>query len=334
MARKVRDADTRTRIQIVIHYARGLGCNQIAEALRIAPATAVRVANRFLEDGEGAFVDGRKENGTPKVDEDLLQALSEMMAGCPQDYGWARPTWTRELLAKTLKKETGVAVSVSTLARMLASLGARWGMARPIVQCPWSRRRKNRKIKQILQTVRNLPPREVAYYEDEVDIHLNPRIGRDWMMQGQQKAVLTPGRNKKRYMAGAVGVDGTGLVFVTGKRKNTNLFIELLKKLREEHPEARRIHLVLDNYVIHASKKLMRFLNSQDGVFVLHFLPPYCPNHNKIERLWRELHAHVTRNHRCSSLRELMARVRAFMNKEKRRRRPAKVSVRKPARAA
>jgi hypothetical protein len=34
---------------------------------------------------------------------------------------------------------------------------------------------------------------EVAYFADEVDAHLNPRIGRDWMLRGRQKLVLTPG---------------------------------------------------------------------------------------------------------------------------------------------
>jgi hypothetical protein len=37
----------------------------------------------------------------------------------------------------------------------------------------------------------------VAVYEDEVDIHLNPKIGPDWMTRGQQKEVMTPGKNEK-----------------------------------------------------------------------------------------------------------------------------------------
>jgi transposase len=41
----------------------------------------------------------------------------------------------------------------------------------------------------------------------------------------------------------------------------------------------------------------------------LHFLPPYCPDHNKIERKWRDLHAAVTRNHRCKTLEKLMVEV-------------------------
>ena len=51
--------------------------------------------------------------------------------------------------------------------------------------------------------VASLPRNEVAVYEDEVDVHLNPKIGLDWMGLGQQKEVMTPGQNEKRYLAGA-----------------------------------------------------------------------------------------------------------------------------------
>ena len=58
-----------------------------------------------------------------------------------------------------------------------------------------------RRLAWIRRLIRNLGPDEVAVYEDEVDIHLNPKIGLDWMLQGQQKEVLTPGQNQKRYLA-------------------------------------------------------------------------------------------------------------------------------------
>ena len=48
-----------------------------------------------------------------------------------------------------------------------------------------------------------------VFYEDEVDIHLNPKIGADWQLRGQQKRVITPGQNEKYYLAGALHC-GTG----------------------------------------------------------------------------------------------------------------------------
>lgn len=40
-----------------------------------------------------------------------------------------------------------------------------------------------------------------VFYEDEVDIHLNPKIGADWQLRGQQKRFITPGQNEKYYLA-------------------------------------------------------------------------------------------------------------------------------------
>jgi len=154
----------------------------------------------------------------------------------PRIHGWSRTNWTRELLARTLYRQTGVEVSVTTVARMLQDLKARWGMARPIVICPWSKARKTRRLRAIRKIVDRLPARDVAFFEDEVDIHLNPRIGRDWMLPGQQKLILTPGQNRKRYLAGARAVRGNDLVFVSSDRKNSDLFLALLEKLRKHHP--------------------------------------------------------------------------------------------------
>ncbi|MGH9783641.1 MAG: IS630 family transposase [Terriglobia bacterium] len=238
--RKARDAALRTRIQIVLLYDAGWGAHRIAASLGCVPATAVRVVRRFLALGEDGLRDGRSDNGQMKVDDDLRQALAELVAASPQDHGWSRPTWTRELLARTLRLHTGVNVSVTTVARMLGDLGARWGMARPIVLCPWSKARKARRLRAIFQIIHHLPAREVAYFEDEVDIHLNPRIGRDWMLRGQQKLVVTPGQNRKRYLAGALAVNGNDLVVVPAARKNSDLFLALLEKLRQHHPRATR----------------------------------------------------------------------------------------------
>ncbi len=306
---KTRDAAFRTRVQIVLLYEAGLGAQRIAAGLGCVPATAVRVAQRFLEQGEEGLLDGRRDNGELKVDGDLRQALAELVAGSAQDHGWSRPTWTREALAATLRQRTGVRVSVTTVSRMLQDLGARWGMARPTVVCPWSKARKSRRLRAINKVLSHLRSDEVAYFEDEVDIHLNPRIGRDWTLRGQQKVIVTPGQNRKRYLAGALAVNRRDLLFVRSERKNTDLFLALLEKLRRHHPRARRIHLVLDNYGIHSSRRVRTYLAEHGRLFQLHFLPPYSPEHNDIERLWREVHANVTRNHRCTTIDELMHRV-------------------------
>jgi len=309
-----RDARLRLRYQIVLLWAQGWSGGRIGAALGCAKSTAQRWAHRFREDGEAGLQDRRAENGEPKVDPDLRQALAEMLGHRPTHYGWQRPNWTRELMALQLGAQTGVQVSVTTIGRMLQALKARWGEVRPVVACPWSKEAKAQRIAQIRRFLRRLPSDQVAVYEDEVEIHLNPKLGRDWMLPNYQREVWTPGQNVKRHVAGAFEPRTGRLVWVWGERGNSPLFIELLRALLEAYPTAKRIHLILDNCGIHDSQATKSALATPDfGRLKLHFLPPYSPLHNRIERLWRDLHDNVTRNHTCRTIDELAVRVDHFL---------------------
>lgn len=312
--RGIRDGRLRQRYQIVLLWAQGWSCRRIAEAVGCAPSTALRWRDRFVAEGEAGLIDRRSENGRPKVDADLLQAVAEMISVPPTASGWQRSTWTRELIALELEKRTGVRLSVTTIGRMLHRLGARWGIPRPVVRCPWSRAAKARRMAQIRRLLRRLPADQVAVYQDEVEVHLNPKIGRQWMLAGQQTEVLTPGQNQKRHVAGTLDATSGKLVWVWGEHRDSALFIALLRKLVEAYPQAEKIHLILDNCAAHDSKATRSALATEElEPIALHFLPPYCPLENRIERLWEELHANVTRNHTCASIDELSQRVDHFL---------------------
>lgn len=313
--RGCRDAGTRTRYLIIFKLAAGRKPEVIADYLGVHYTTVYRVARRFRESGEKGLLDGRANNGSAKLTKDFLRTLDRLVRGSPQDYGHRRPTWTRELLQKTLVRLGFQAVHVATLSRALALIRARRARPRPTVGCPWSKRRKARRLLKIRELIEGLPADEVAVYEDEVDIHLNPKIGYDWAGYGQQKEVLTPGKNAKRYLAGAVDVRTGELHYVEAESKDSWLFVNLLGKLYQHYEWARRIHVILDNYGIHDSKWVAWALLQAKGKINLQPLPPYCPNDNKIERVWEDLHAEVTRNHTCPDIDSLMVEVRNFLQR-------------------
>lgn len=304
----------RTRYLIIVNLLNGRSAEDTAAALGAGRTTVYDVAKRFTEQGIAGLVDRREENGNRKLEEGYLAKLYDVVAGSPQDYGWRRPTWTRELLVQTMTKLTRVKIHVSTMSTALKILKARQGRPKPTVGCPWSKTAKNKRLRELRRLVETLPNDEVLVYEDEVDIHLNPVIGPDWMVPGQQKQVLTPGKNAKQYLAGAVDSRTGELIWVEGEKKNTLLFINLLWKLTQHYRKAKVIHVILDNYSIHSTQQVELSLATAAGSRIqLHFLPPYCPDHNRIERVWRDLHANVTRNHRCASLPELMKEVNHWL---------------------
>jgi transposase len=308
--RRCRAAGLRTRYLIVLTYNEGRCVADIAQTQKVHRDTVYRVLRRFRCCGEFGLLDRRVNNGANKLDEDLLGTLDQLVRGSPQDHGHRRPTWTRELLCATLLALGYCHVHVATLSRALRLIRARRGRPRPSVGCPWPKGKKTKRLNRIRQLVAKLPKNEVALYEDEVDIHLNPKIGYDWMGYGQQKEVVTPGKNVKRYLAGALDVRTGELHWVEQQKKDSWLFVQLLGKLYLHYAKTRKIHVILDNYCIHASKLVAWALLEAKGRIKLHPLPPYCPNDNKIERLWQDLHAEVTRNHTCPDIDALMVEVR------------------------
>jgi len=331
MRRETKDKGLADRCQVVLLAAKGRTRPAVAEAVGCSVSWVGRVLARFRECGIAGLYDRREDNGTLKLDEGYLSLLYDLVDDSPQDYGYPRPTWTRELLARLMRELTGTGVHPATMSRALKLNKARRGRPRPRVNCPWPRRDRELRLAAIRAVVENPPAGQAAVYLDEVDVHLNPKIGPDWMNRGTQKQVLTPGTNQKRYLCGAMDARTGLLTWVKGEKKNSLLFVAMLRKLPEAYPHAKVIHVVLDNYRVHTSKISRAAVADLGGRVVLHFLPPYCPDDNRIERVWLDLHANVTRNHRCGDMGELMRQVVAYLVARNRRKR---VDLRKPAKAA
>lgn len=318
-AMRAPDAAFRMRCKIVRHLALGRRPSEIRRILECAESSLYRIAHRFIDRGLEGLCDRREDNGEVKVHETYVATVLTAVEGRPQEYGYDRTTWTQELLVLVAQAQTGVRISCSTMCRLLSRCDVRRGRPKPIVDCPWSKRAKTRRLNAIRRLEERLPRGDVLLYVDEVDIHLNPKIGPDYMLRGQQKQVLTPGKNEKRYLAGALNAKTGRLAWVEGDRKTSALFIALVDHLvKRAYARAGAIHLVLDNFRIHSSKAVEAARERWGEKVQFHFLPPYCPDHNRIERLWKDLHDNVTRNHTCSAMDALMVHVNRYLTPRRR----------------
>lgn len=313
------DAKTRCRGQMVVALSSGKTVSDIVQVLQCSSSVVYKVVNRFLKDHESAFVDRREDNGQTVVTEAVEKVVWVLVAETPRQFGHRRPTWTLELLVRVLHERSGIRLSRATLSRLLRRLRIRLGRPKPFVKCPWPKERRNLRIRRLRYLLLRARRGEIWVFEDEVDVHLNPKIGPDYMLPGTQKKVLTPGVNEKRYLAGALNAFTGQLTWVEGTSKDSELFMRLVFQLGWDYPQAKRVHLVVDNYSIHKSQFTKLMLLSCDGKVRLHFQPPYCPDDNRIERVWLDLHANVTRNHQCATMDDLMKEVRHWLAKESKR---------------
>jgi transposase len=104
-----------------------------------------------------------------------------------------------------------------------------------------------------------------------------------------------------------------GLLDQRTKRKPYKATAEVREQLLNYLDKARRIHIVLDNYIIRKSKATKMAIEALDGRVQLHFLPPYSPESNRIEPLWKQFHDHVIRNHQHPDIKTLVSEVEQFL---------------------
>src|SRR3954447_830846 len=171
------------------------------------------------------------------------------------------------------------------------------------------------KLARIRHISEHLGPREALLFADELDLHLLPKVGAQWMPRATQVEVMTPGRNEQRHLAGALDLRTGRVRYCLWFRKVTGLFLNLLNVLERAYPARRwdRIYVVADNDKIHKAALVERWLE-QHTRFQLLFLPTYCPRANPIERCFGDLHDKVTRNHRRKRMRDLVADVKQHLS--------------------
>jgi winged helix-turn-helix protein len=140
-------------------------------------------------------------------------------------------------LAETLWPRGGWRGSAETVRRWLHALGWSWKRAKLVAKDNDPERvPKLAYIRLLWETLR---PRQVLLFADELDIALLPKTGYQWMKKGTQVEVMTPGKNEKRYLAGAWDVRTGQVHHRVWARKTNGLFRDLLDSLVAAYPVRR-----------------------------------------------------------------------------------------------
>jgi transposase len=311
MMRKTKSRIEAQRCRIVLLLAQGESPAAVHRRVGCVRSTVYMTLYRFEDAGIDGLRDQRLYAVPRKATREVRDLLLSYLERPPKDYGWQRCSWTLELFSLQLEHDTGIALSPSYISHVLRQEKCRRGRPCPVLRIPVRGRREI--LDKIEALVDSASVEDEVLFVDEADVDLNPRIGLTYIKRGQQPLVITPGKNVKYYVAGALNARTGKVVYSHGPKKNSGLFVGLLCALHRAYRRARVIHVVLDNYIIHKSSQSLQALTQFKGRVQLHFLPPYSPEHNPIERLWKQLHDNVTRNHRHRDMPSLWKDVVHFL---------------------
>ena len=146
-------------------------------------------------------------------------------------------------------------------------------------------------------------PTVQLWCEDEVHFQRHSSLMRMWAPKGQQPRVLSPSVRHKVGFFGALNLKTGQLVTQESPTFSAQTFGDFIRYLLQSTQG--KIFLILDNARWHRAKELKEFfeVNRQRLVFI--FLPPYSPELNPIERVWRIIRRKVTHNRYFPSTEEL-----------------------------
>lgn len=134
-----------------------------------------------------------------------------------------------------------------------------------------------------------------------------------WIKKGVQKTLQTSGKQLRLHFAGALCLTGMQIFTKEYETVDAEAMIDFFKEL-ESQSRAPTIHVILDNARSNKNKKLDEFLKTSR--IKTHYLPPYSPNLNPIERLWKIMREMTVYNRYYESSVDFFKEIRGFFTEK------------------
>jgi transposase len=263
------------RLVMILLSARGFHAAQVAQLLDYHPRTVRRWIRRYQTHGIGGLADrpraGRPRLGGPTLGQRILRLLAQPKA------------WTIPRLWQRLGRP---AISQRTLHRRVRQV-ASWRRPRLVARGDPDR---DQVLADLRQQLNQLPQGAVVLAEDETHLHLLAWIRSTWIPHGQRQPVMTPGKNRRRSVFGAVDLQSGRFHHRVARKAISATFIAFLEQLLAAYPAAPQLAVVCDNVPSHRSKLVQAWLAAHPRVVVLHGAR-YSPHDNPVERVWGALKA-------------------------------------------
>jgi len=288
MARKGRRSTNEERMNAIRLLERGYTRAEVANILDVAESSVYEWQSKFREGGLGALstkiASGRKRLLT---DEQLLK-LYKWLLGNPRQVQFDFGLWTRKIVRELIRREFGIDYSMQNVGKILKMPG--FSPQRPVWQALERDPEKRRKwMEETFPAIRKRADQEGAsiYFADEAYSRTDHHAGTTWAPVGQTPVAEHIGAREGIGMISAISVRGELHWMVYSEPMNSALFTDYLGYLIDDVEG--KIFLVVDRAGYHTSHETALWLTEHKDRIELFFLPPYSPDLNPDEWVWKNV---------------------------------------------
>ena len=147
---------------------------------------------------------------------------------------------------------------------------------------------------------------------DSVHPTMATKISHGWIRTGVDKLIASISSRTRVNLTGAINLETMEVLAQEYETINGQTTVDFLKKLESLYPKAFEINVILDQSGYHTSVDVKNFVKTSR--IKLHYLPPYSPNLNPIERLWKVMNEHVRDNRVFQSAKEFRTSIKNFFD--------------------
>lgn len=134
---------------------------------------------------------------------------------------------------------------------------------------------------------------ETILFADGVHPTHNIHKTKAWIKKGEEKQIKTNTGRGRLNINGALDMETMQVTTHFSETINAQETMKLFDKIQLAYKDKTTIYLIIDNARYYKNKDVQAYLKQKGCRIKLKFLPPYSPNLNFIERLWKFMKKYI-----------------------------------------
>jgi len=277
--RKTHERKMADRLRVVLYRAEGQAIQSIAKLLQMGRNHVTEILRCYRDGGLTAVLCPDQYKGSqPKLSVEQQQALKVELTTHIYSTAWQVMAWLEAQWEVTYTE-------VSSVHKLLKRLGFTYKKNR-LVPSKADPELQRLFVRWFAGLCERLGPDDRIYFSDAAHFKHNAEAGYAWSLSGEPHQIPANTGRQRYNVLGAYCVQTQEHVFLlTEENIDKTKLAEFMALLRARHPGAGKIYLLLDNAAYNHAQHVTEAAHQQR--IILDYLPPYSPNLNPIERLWK-----------------------------------------------
>lgn len=273
------------RIRIILALDLGYSAKEVAEILLLDEDTITKwkklyEQSKYFSDWLGDENNGYRGRLTHEQETMIEKYVKdEVITDCQK-------------VVEYIKNTFGISYTIDGVRKLLHRLGF---VYKQVVLVPGKLNEEKQELflQEYTEMKENKEDDEVILFGDGVHPTHNIHKTKAWIKRGEEKQIKTNTGRGRLNINGVLDIDTLEVVAHFSETINAQETMKLFDKIQKTYADKRKIIIIIDNARYYKNKLVTAYLAQPNCRIVLKFLPPYSPNLNFIERLWKYMKRYI-----------------------------------------